>query len=91
MRPVRVPVVCDALGARLLLSLEEADAGGPCCQQRQWSRACEGCQCLVPQCHGAGRGAARHASSYSGVGDQPVFEVDDESCLASSLGGATSS
>ena len=43
------------------------------------SRACKGCQHQVHRCPGSGRVAACHASSYSGFGDQPVFEVDDES------------
>lgn len=72
-RTVTASVVCEALGARLVLSLEEADAGGLCRQQRRQSRVCEGCQCQVHQCLGSGRGAARHASSYSGFGDQPVL------------------
>lgn len=78
-RTVTASAACVVLGAWLVPALEEADAGGLRCQQRRRSGACEGCQHPLHPCLGSDRVAARPASSYSGFGDQPVFEVDGES------------
>lgn len=46
LRTVIASVACGVLGARLVLSLEDADAGGLCRQRRCQSGACEGCWCI---------------------------------------------
>lgn len=74
---------CGAIKARLVLSPQEADAGGLCHQRGCPGGGCEGCWCQVHSCPELGRGAAHPASSFLRL--VASLEVDDYSYLAGGL------